>query len=88
MHAIRRALQRSGCNGVTASAPQHISREAIDEHRHRTATPIAGWVLAHYRGWAWMACPTCPWWMVSGSQDLLPAWADHLTDEAHLACHH
>lgn len=63
--------------------PQPISREALDRFEQFTATPILGWVLCNYRGWAWLRCRDCGWWLVSPDEDLLPAWEKHLVDRFH-----
>jgi hypothetical protein len=35
-----------------------------------TAIPVFGWLWCYARGFAWVQCQDCGWWMLSGDQDL------------------
>ncbi len=61
--------------------PEDISQEARDEYTRRRNVLLVGWILAHWRHWAWLHCNRCGWWMVSGSEDLVPYWVDHEKDQ-------
>lgn len=63
--------------------PHHITREALDAWEAHTASPVLGWLMAHWRGWAWLHCSECGWWVVSLDRDLLPDWLEHVTDPTH-----
>lgn len=65
-----------------------FSKAAIDRHTQVTAAPLAGWLLAHWRGFAWLACRDCGWWMCDRDVDLTGRFLAHLQTDEHQAYSH
>lgn len=63
--------------------PRRFSKEAIDRHTQVTAAPLAGWLLAHWRGYAWLACRDCGWWRANPREDLTEEFLAHEQTDEH-----
>lgn len=59
-------------------------RPGVAKFSQWTASILLGWLLAHWRGWAWLYCPECGWWSVSRSTDLIAEYEEH-EEEYHLS---